>query len=65
MALMHKYHRGTLFYIRSLYIAPFLSADVEAGGADFLSSDLLFALELNNIPVNTAKAPVTMAYMKP
>ena len=44
-------------------IAPLLSPDVEAGEVDFRSSDFLFALELNNIPVSTAKAPTTMPYM--
>jgi hypothetical protein len=46
-----------------LHIAPFLSPEVEAGAVDFLSSAFLLALEPNNIPANTAKAPATMAYM--
>jgi len=44
-------------------MAPFLSPSDVAGAADFLSSDFLLALELNNIPVSTAKAPTTMPYM--
>jgi hypothetical protein len=45
------------------YIAPFLSPEVEAEGVDFFSSDLLFARDPNKIPVSTANAPATMAYM--
>jgi hypothetical protein len=40
-----------------------LSPEAEAGAVDLLSSDFLRPLEPNNIPVSTAKAPATMAYM--
>ncbi|MGE5660670.1 MAG: hypothetical protein ACM3X1_00330 [Ignavibacteriales bacterium] len=44
-------------------MALLLSPDAEEGEVDFLSSDFLLALDQNNIPVSTAKAPTTMAYM--